>query len=286
VRLTVIYNPKAGHRGWPKGAIEERLRAAGHDPVMVSSRTKWRKWLDEPGDALVAAGGDGTVHKLALALAGSERRLAILPLGTANNLARAVGYVPGSDPFARVHDWGEAERSLRVECARTGDTGAPFLEVMGAGAFARLMEADDGKKQAFPLASLIKARRRLVDEVLGGPLLEAEIGVDGRRGGGRFVLLVCLRIPSFGPALHLAPDQRADEDQLTVVGVRNDQREAFGWWLATGEGEPGAFVVARGRCIELTAPGPFHVDDRLLDARGGPVVVTTGVATRRVRILV
>ena len=287
MRLTVVYNPRAGDRGWSRGAIEERLRAAGHEVVMVSSKGRWRERLDDGSEAIVAAGGDGTVHKLALALAGSERRLAILPLGTANNLARAIGYEPGFDPFARAHDWGENERTLRVECARRGRKSAPFLEVMGAGAFARLLMSDDGKKEAFPLASLLAARRKLLDQILGGPVLEAAASVDGARSEGRYVLLACLRIPSFGPALHLAPEQRPDDERLTVVGVRNDQREAFGWWLATGEGDVAQFTLGRGRCVELRAPGPLHADDRLLDEENGePRTVTAGGAARLVRVLV
>src|SRR5687768_10212684 len=137
VRLLVVYNPKAGARGWPSEAIEERLEAAGHDVELIPSKGEWKAGLDTPADAFVAAGGDGTVHKLARALSGSDRPLAILPLGTANNVARAFGYDPGSDPFERASYWGEEERALRIECAHSDGKVFPFLEVMGAGAFAR-----------------------------------------------------------------------------------------------------------------------------------------------------
>jgi diacylglycerol kinase (ATP) len=287
VRLTVVYNPKAGAQGWPKGAIEERLRAAGHAPEMVSSKGEWRDHLDEPADAFVAAGGDGTVHKLALSLAGTGQRLAILPLGTANNVARAFGHSPGADPFARVHDWGGTERTLRIECASAGAECLPFLEVIGAGAFARLLVEDDGKKKRLPLASLMGARRRLLDEIMGGPVLDAETVVDGERREGRYVMVVGMRTPSFGPALWLAPTQRPDDEPLTLVGVRNDQRESFAWWLATGEGDVAAYRIGKGRRVELTAAGPIHVDDRLLEGDGSERrSITAGSSVRSVRILV
>lgn len=268
MRLTVAYNPKAGSQGWPKGAIAERLRAAGHEPALVSSKSDWKDALEAPTDAFVAAGGDGTVHKLARALASTGRPLAILPLGTANNLARAFGHAPGSDPFARTHFWGERERTLLIECARSGEESLPFLEVMGAGAFARLLVGDDGKKRHHPLASLMAARRLLLDRVMDGPVLEAEAELDGHSVAGRFVLLACLRTPSFGPALWLAPEQRPDAETLSLVGVRNDQRDVFAWWLATGEGDVRSFDLGTGNRITLTVAGPVHVDDRVLEEEG------------------
>jgi diacylglycerol kinase (ATP) len=285
VRLTVIYNPKAGSRGWPKGAIEERLKAAGHDARLISSKTDWRSALGEPADAFVAAGGDGTVHKLARMLSESGGRLAMIPLGTANNLARAFGYAPGSDPFARVPHWGEEQRTLRIECAQTDGRHLPFLEVMGAGAFARLLTRDGGKKGRLPLASLMAARRKLLDEVMEGPVLQTEIALDGRPVEGRYVLVASLRTPSFGPALWLAPQQRPDDEALTLVGVRNDQREAFAWWLATGEGDVGAFQLGTGKRIELTVDGPVHVDDRLVESEE-PIAVTVDGGAKRLTVLV
>ena len=287
MRLVVIYNPKAGARGWSKGAIQERLEAAGHEPALVSTKSEWREALSEPVDAVVAAGGDGTVHKVAKALAGTRRPLALLPLGTANNIARAFGYAPGSDPFLRVGHWGEIERPLRIECARSDAESLPFLEVLGAGAFAQLLAGDDGKKKRLPLASLISARRKLSDRVLAGPVLDARIALDGNPLEGRFVLLACLRIPSFGPALWLAPDQQPDAATLTAVGVRNDQREPFAWWLATGEGDVTTFTLGRGRRLEIHADGPIHADDRLLaDDDGRARTLMVGGAARTVRLMV
>src|SRR5258708_29908272 len=42
-------------------------------------------------DAIVAGGGDGTVHTIAAVLAGAGVPLGILPLGTANHFAKDLG---------------------------------------------------------------------------------------------------------------------------------------------------------------------------------------------------
>ena len=50
------------------------------------------------GDAVIVAGGDGTVGKVAKRLAGTDVPLVVLPTGTANNIARSLGI--GVDPHA------------------------------------------------------------------------------------------------------------------------------------------------------------------------------------------
>jgi diacylglycerol kinase family enzyme len=50
-------------------------------------------WREQGYDLVVAAGGDGTVGAVATHLTGSELPLAILPLGTANDVARSL-YLP------------------------------------------------------------------------------------------------------------------------------------------------------------------------------------------------
>jgi diacylglycerol kinase family enzyme len=287
VRLIVVFNAKSGSQAWPEEAVHARLETAGHEPVMVPSTGDWRAALDRPADAFVAAGGDGTIRAVARELAGSERRLAIIPLGTANNIARAFGYAPGSDPFERVERWGEIERDLRLERVRCDDGPVPFLEVTGAGPFARLLRKERTPKRRLPLASLMAARRRLVHGVLQGPVLDAEIELDGASIEGRFVMIACLRIPSFGPALWLAPRQRPDSDELTVVAVRNDQREAFAWWLATGEGDVSTFELGTGATVDLTTDGPIHVDDDLLETpKDERRRVRVGCDRETVRVLV
>ena len=47
--------------------------------------------------------------------------------------------------------------------------------------------------------------------------------------------------------------------------MRNDQREPFAWWLATGEGEVSAYRLGTGTTADVTSDGPVHLDDTLLE---------------------
>ena len=87
MRVTLIHNPQAGDDDNP--VLDELLmliRAAGHSVTLQSSKSdQLEKTLEDPGDLLAVAGGDGTVGAVACRLIGRRIPIAvILPLGTAN----------------------------------------------------------------------------------------------------------------------------------------------------------------------------------------------------------
>ena len=118
----------------------------------------WEPWFAETSEAetglaltrravaagaglVFAAGGDGTVRACAEALACTGVPLAIVPLGTANLTARALG-VPGTAGLAieagfggrdRRIDLGRVEETGPGQAGRTGDAGRTGLEGGGTG---------------------------------------------------------------------------------------------------------------------------------------------------------
>ena len=90
-------------------------RAAGWEPVFAKTNPAeggsglTRRAVAAGASLVFAAGGDGTVRACAQALAGTRIPLAIVPLGTANLTARALG-VPA----------GPARRSTPASAAGTG----------------------------------------------------------------------------------------------------------------------------------------------------------------------
>ena len=94
------------------------------------------------GASLVfAAGGDGTVRACAEALAGTGVPLAIVPLGTANLTARALGVSARAD---RAVDAGFDGRDRRIDLARIDGTGRSvtrFAAMAGIGLDAAVVGA-------------------------------------------------------------------------------------------------------------------------------------------------
>src|SRR5688500_4372802 len=283
MRLYVVHNPESGDQRWTAGKVEKLLRAAGHEPRIVP-KEDWKGEVPDDADALVASGGDGTVHKLIHALAGLDVPLGILPIGTANNVALAYGWDPDdTNPTARIRDWHQNGRGLRLVNATAKDEHRQVVEAVGAGAFARVIQEGAVRKRRRPLMTMLAGRKRLLQEVLDAPAIPTVLEVDGKRIEGEYVLTACLKLPSFGPRLLLAGDQSPNSHTMTVVGVPNAQRGPFARWLVSGEGSPAAFQIAEGSAIALAAAGPTHADDRIwpeidtggrleLDAEGGGTV--------------
>ena len=93
MRTVLIHNQNAGDGEVPTaGQLMALIKEAGLKVQYHPVRTKgWHRSVDEKLDFVVAAGGDGTVAKVARRLVGSKIPLAVLPLGTANNISRTLG---------------------------------------------------------------------------------------------------------------------------------------------------------------------------------------------------
>lgn len=144
-------------------------------------------------DALVAAGGDGTIRHAARAVAGTDIPLGIIPLGTANVLAHEVGLARTAQGIAHMLQMGPAE-TINAPLAN----GELFLLMAGAGFDGRVIEA---------LSHSIKGRigklayTGPVLRALAGPPDVLDVRIDGepqraswvvvanaRHYGGRFVI--------------------------------------------------------------------------------------------------
>ncbi len=107
-RVAVVMNGRAGALldGDQADTIREAFATAGLDPTFIpqdagSLPDRMRQAAESGADAVVVAGGDGTVACAALAMADRELPLAILPFGTMNLLAKDLG-LPIGDPAAAI----------------------------------------------------------------------------------------------------------------------------------------------------------------------------------------
>lgn len=107
LRLAMIVNPMAGKGRAARAAAEaERmLRGAGAEVSVLTgssaahSRELAHRAIADGPDGVVVVGGDGTLTGIVDLLAAAEARITIIPAGTGNDLARALG-IPTGHPRA------------------------------------------------------------------------------------------------------------------------------------------------------------------------------------------
>jgi diacylglycerol kinase (ATP) len=103
MRATLFHNPSAGHKA-DKDDILAAMKLADFDVRYVSvKQDDVEKALEKKTDLIVVAGGDGTITQILTKLPDRSTPVAVLPLGTANNIARSLG-VAGT-PQELVETW-------------------------------------------------------------------------------------------------------------------------------------------------------------------------------------
>lgn len=107
-RAALVYNPIKVDQDAIRASVERESAAAGWGPPLFFETTvddlgqlATREALEAGADAVLVAGGDGTVRAVAEALTGTGVPLTIVPSGTGNLLARNL-QLPLSPPDAMV----------------------------------------------------------------------------------------------------------------------------------------------------------------------------------------
>lgn len=261
VRVTLVHNPKAGERRADGLPIVAALAAFGWHAHAVS-HADLDEALRSPGDAVLVAGGDGTIGRVAKRMAGTGVPVGIIPLGTANNVARSLGI--GVEARAAIDLLPRAvECDVDLGHVQTPRQAHRFLEGLGVGLLASSIAA--GRREHTTLRVALDA---LASKLEGFPATRSRIEIDGRDASGEYLIAAVMNLRSLGPAIGLAPDARFDDGRLDVVLVRPEHRAQLlahlqGVGSDAGERAPlPRFEVHRATHVLLGQSGWVHVDDR------------------------
>jgi len=212
MRVLLIHNPKAGDRKHGKKQLIWSLKRNGLQAFYQSIKEPdWEKALKKPVEVVIAAGGDGTVHKTAWKIMDSGIPLAILPLGTANNLARTLGFAESVDEILQSLHCGKSQ-PFDIGVTRNGSQADYFLEAVGGGLFADYFPiAKANEKEGASPEEQLKAHLSLLRKLaLDYPARPWKMSIDGKDISGRYILWGAMNVRSAGPALHLAPKAKTD----------------------------------------------------------------------------
>lgn len=137
--VLIIFNPAAGRRRARRlwrlldVLIANGMRVELAETVGPGHATELAREAARSGAPLVvAAGGDGTIAEIANGIAGSETRLGVVPLGTANVLAHELGLPFAPAAVAAALAFGRT-RAVFPGIARCGQTERVFVQMLGVG---------------------------------------------------------------------------------------------------------------------------------------------------------
>ena len=245
------------------------LAKAGHHATYQSTKKRdYKNALKKPTDLVLAAGGDGTVVKVACRLIDTGIPLSVLPLGTANNLARTLGFVASPEEIiARLE--GGKRRAFDIGVARGPWGTRYFFEAVGGGLFADYVRAakDTGKKIRKLSKEQEMARHvSLLHQMLHDyPARRWKIDIDGKDISDRYILWEAMNIRSVGPALYLASQAATKDGQLDFVCAREADRSLLMDHLEARLAEKKhkfPLPIRRFRQLRIIWEGPpLHLDD-------------------------
>lgn len=251
-RLLVIANPAAGQGSARRrlAACLDSLTARGcavtlrHTDGSGHAQHLAHAALDGAFDAVVAAGGDGTINEVANGLVGGGLPLGIIPLGTANVLAIELGIACTAEAAAAAIADGTRRR------AHLGlVNGRHFLLMVGAGVDAEVVAGVNLalKRRTGKLAYVVQT----VFSALRYPYPPLTVAIDGVYHAA-YGVVVCNGRHYGGPFI-AAPAARLDEPgfQVCLLG-----RPGMAGTLRAGT----ALMLGRlGRLPEVTVLPARHV---------------------------
>lgn len=291
MRVTLIHNPTAGDDDHAADVLRSIVAEAGHEASYASMKqADWAEALEETSDLVVVAGGDGSVGKVFREVATKGTPVTLIPVGSANNIARTLG-IPDIEVERLVGGWGEGEhRRLDVgkATAAWGDT--LFVESIGGGIFGEVLSRAAGIERAVEVEGDEKIElgvemlREVVERI---PAREWRVEVDGDDLSGELLAVEAMNIGHMGPNLPLANQADPGDGLLDVVLIRDEDRSNLVAYLSGRMRElepdlPGLRRI-RGERVVLEPPEELrlHADDRIWPAEEdgraqGAVVATCG----------
>jgi diacylglycerol kinase (ATP) len=291
----LIHNPSAGDDSKATGEQLVRwIREAGHKVEYYSSKEKkWRKELKKHFDVIAIAGGDGTVGNVARRLIGNRTPIAVLPMGTANNIAKTLEVTERPVPDL-IKGWSSA-RCVDFDAAVAIGPwdSAPFIEGFGVGLFAETMlqlNENDNRELAGAdnpegvLNSVLTILKKKVPEYQPKKMV---VQLDGQDLSGEYVVLEALNIRHVGPNLNLAPKADISDGFLDVVFVSKQEREKLARHFAALIRRKNArsdLRVRRGKHLHMEwENSPVHIDDTPWPAEGEKIPVRSNSVDIRVQ---
>lgn len=287
----ILINPTSGKGRSAKAAplAVQRLRNRGLQvEVLEAGSAEGSLYLARQAvangvDALIACGGDGTVHLALQAVAGTDIPLGIIPVGTGDDIARALelplkDVAAAADVIAdgriRHVDYGRVQTSDGQQRA--------FLAVMSAGFDSEVTER--ANTMTWPTGTSRYLLATMAELRVFKPV-EFRISIDGQTLVSEGMMLAVGNGSSYGGAMLVCPNASPDDGQLDLTFLGRMSKLNFlrtfpKVFKGTHIHHPSVRTL-RGQNLHIEAPGQTAYAD---GERVGPLPVDVSVVPRGLQV--
>lgn len=283
--IRLVHNPKAGDdTNGDKDELCQLIENLGHSCSVVSKQNAVKK-IDQQTDIIALAGGDGTIKTAVLALLEKKlkfkRPIAILPQGTANNIALSLG-IP-LDCEKAIGLWKDCKLKKFDVGMILGLAGKPlhFIESIGFGVFPLLMEKMDKKSLDEDLSAeeeIKIALQQLRELVQTFPARTLKMKLGESHFETACILAEVMNIPSMGPRLILSSNADPGDGQFDIIIVTDKQRqELINYIDGLLNGTDVELTIKPIRASQLTMEWEgkkIHIDDECRNYSGQQIKIT------------
>jgi diacylglycerol kinase (ATP) len=219
-RLLVVLNPSArdfnAQERWPDMERRLRQRAAltllRTEPDQARTLQSLRAALKQGFDRVLAIGGDGTIHTVVNGIATSGLdpwpQFAVIPFGTANNVAKSLALpLKDLDGMARIAVGARLERldvaRLRLSCGMSEEERI-WVNCAGVGMDADVVAARGRHRE---LGGYLGYAAAVIERSVEQRSLDVLLTVDGRQVETRVFNLILTNVPIYAGTLRFPGSQ-------------------------------------------------------------------------------
>ncbi|MEO6053155.1 MAG: diacylglycerol kinase family protein [Chthoniobacterales bacterium] len=262
MKITLIHNPTAGVEAYSGKKLVSLLKKADHNVTYVSVKdADYKNAYKQSTDLLLAAGGDGTVRRVAQQAITRGIPMSILPTGTNNYVAEALGIT--AEPEDIISSLDTARKTKLDAGVVKGPWGeVKFITACGFGLVPNcLRTVERRRKQGRNIEYLSLLREKAAKF----KAQYCEVFLDGNDVSGEYFLLEIMNIPTIAPGLIFAPNAKMADGYMEFVMALEADRPAFVKTLENDE-DPHAFTLPsrQFKHMHMEIPDSLtHIDDRL-----------------------
>ena len=272
--VRLVYNPTAGEGEHSKDTLMALIKKKGYDCEYSSSKKKILKAIDPRTDLIAIAGGDGTIRKTIIRLLDKKlkykRPLAILPYGTANNIATSLKIE--TNPAKNIASWSSAKlRPFDVGQVVGLEKPEFFIESFGFGLFPKLMselKKIDTSDNSGPEDEFKLALAKLYELSHHYKPVKCRIDLDGKTIEEECLMVEVMNISSMGPKMKLNGNSDPGDGFFELIIVKASDRDKIVDYVQRKQHvENPAFPIKPIRIKQVVikwAGEDVHMDDQVI----------------------